>query len=201
MPGPTQSRRTVSGRDRGRVIALPRRPDWPRQHNVPAAVSSFVGRESELAEVMRLLRDHRLVTLTGPGGAGKTRLALVVAAELIDGFDDGPWIVELAPLSHPSLVPQSLASTLGIREQPGRRLVATLSDVLQNRDLLLVLDNCEHLVDSCASLGETLLQVCPRAAHPRYEPGSVGADRGDHVARAATQLSGAPAPARPGETG
>ena len=88
---------------------------------------------------MRLLSSNRLVTLTGPGGAGKTRLALAAAAELVEVFDDGPWVVELASLSHASQVSQSLASILGVREQPGRPLPAMLGEILQNRRVLLVL--------------------------------------------------------------
>ena len=109
---------------------------------------------------MRLLSSNRLVTLTGPGGGGKTRLALAAAAELVEVFDDGPWVVELGSLSHPSLVPQALASTLGVRERPGRSPSATLCEILQNKSVLLVLDNCEHLIDACTSLTETLLHAC-----------------------------------------
>src|ERR687890_1459479 len=99
-------------------------------HNLPLELSSFVGREKELAEVKRLLKDNRLLTLTGSGGCGKTRLALAAAAELVEGFEDGVWLVELASQVDPSLVAQSVATTLGVREQPGRFLTETLSDHL-----------------------------------------------------------------------
>ncbi len=130
-------------------------------NNLPLELSSFVGREEELAEVKRLLEDTRLLTLTGSGGCGKTRLALAVAKELVEGFEDGVWLVELAPLADPSLVPQVVASTLGVREQPGRSLTETLSDYLSSKKMLLVLDNCEHLIEACTTLAEALLRSCP----------------------------------------
>jgi len=124
-------------------------------------LSSFVGREKELAEVERLLEETRLLTLTVSGGCGKTRLALAAAAELVEGYEDGVWVVELAPLADPALVPQVVASTLGVREQPGRSLTEALSYYLRTRKVLLVLDNCEHLIDACAELAEALLHSCP----------------------------------------
>src|ERR671917_1439263 len=130
-------------------------------HKLPSELSSFVGREEELAEVKRLLVNDRLLTLTGSGGCGKTRLALAVARELLEGFEDGVWLVELASLADPSLVPQVVASTLGVREQPGRSLTETLSDYLSSKKMLLVLDNCEHLIEGCAELAEALLRSCP----------------------------------------
>jgi predicted ATPase/DNA-binding CsgD family transcriptional regulator len=129
-------------------------------HNLPLEFSSFVGREKELAEVKRLLENNRLLTLTGSGGCGKTRLALAVASELVERFEDGVWLVELAPLADPSLVPQAGASTLGVREQPGRSPSETLSDYLASKKVLLVLDNCEHLIEACAGLAEALLRSC-----------------------------------------
>jgi predicted ATPase/DNA-binding CsgD family transcriptional regulator len=130
-------------------------------HNLPLELSSFVGRVKELGEVKRLLKDNRLLALTGSGGCGKTRLALGVAGEVAPRFEGGVWLVELASLADPSLVPQSVAFALGVREQPGRSLAETLSDHLGTRRVLLVLDNCEHLVEACAELAETLLRACP----------------------------------------
>ena len=124
-------------------------------------LSSFVGREKERAEVKRLLEETRLLTLTGSGGSGKTRLALAVASEHLEGFEDGVWMIELASLADPSLVAQALASALGVREQPGRSLSESLSDYLASKKLLLVLDNCEHLIEACAELAEALLRYSP----------------------------------------
>ena len=109
----------------------------------------------------RLLADTRLLTLTGSGGCGKTRLALAAAGELSEGFEEGVWLVELAPLADPSLVAQAVAATLGVREQPGRSPTDTLSNYLGSKKVLLVLDNCEHLVEACAELAEALLRFCP----------------------------------------
>jgi predicted ATPase/DNA-binding CsgD family transcriptional regulator len=129
--------------------------------NLPLALTTFVGREQEMAEVEKLLAESRLLTLTGPGGSGKTRLALSVASRLAGRFEDGVWIAELAPLSDPDLVPQTVASVVGVRESPGTSLLEALADYLQSREMLLVLDNCEHLVETCASLAESLLSRCP----------------------------------------
>ncbi len=134
-----------------------------RPNNLPIQLSSFVGRGREIGEVEELLAAHRLVTLTGPGGSGKTRLALAVAPEAAQGFEDGAWLVDLASLSDPDLVPQAVASVLGVRETPGTPLVDTLSLHLGPREALLILDNCEHLVEACAGLAGTLLRYCPRA--------------------------------------
>jgi len=132
----------------------------PASHNLPALLSSFIGREREIAEAKQFVATHRLVTLTGPGGCGKTRLAIRVASEMLVEFEDGVWLTEFAPLADAALVPQAVASTLGVREQAARTLTDTLTDYLQARQTLLVLDNCEHLVAACARLTETLLQTC-----------------------------------------
>ena len=115
------------GSGSGRLAAITsKHRDASPPTNLPSELSSFVGRKKELAEVERLLKDTRLLTLTGSGGCGKTRLPLVAADELVEGFEDGVWLVELAPLADPSLVPQAVASGLGAREQPGRSLIETL---------------------------------------------------------------------------
>ena len=130
--------------------------------NLPRQMTSFIGREREMAEVKRLLPSTPLLTLLGTGGAGKTRLALQVGADVLDNYKDGVWLVELAALADPDLVPQTVASVLGLREEAGRPLLQTVQDYLRDRQLLLLLDNCEHLVDACAHLADTLLKTCPR---------------------------------------
>ena len=131
-------------------------------HNLPSQLSSFVGRTQEMQDARRRLGETRLLTLTGTGGAGKTRLALQVAAEAIEDYPDGVWLVDLAPLMDPALLPQAVAAVLGIGEQGSdRALAATLTDALRLKSVLLVWDNCEHLIDACARLAEALLRACP----------------------------------------
>ncbi len=146
-------------------------------HNLPQQLTSFVGREREVARLRELLATHRLVTLTGVGGSGKTRLALHVAAEVVDQFPDGVWLVDLSALSDPALVPQTVATALGLRETPGRDPVESLLVHLRTRDLLLVLDNCEHLIEACATWAERALRVVPELrvlATSREALGTVG---------------------------
>jgi predicted ATPase/DNA-binding CsgD family transcriptional regulator len=145
----------------GPLATFPARESRRPPNNLPLELSSFVGREKELAEVKRLLEDNRLLTLTGSGGCGKTRLALAAAGELVGGLEDGAWLVELASLADPSLVQGAVASALGVREQPGSPSTESLSDYLRTKKMLLVLDNCEHLVEACAVLAEALLRTCP----------------------------------------
>ncbi len=142
--------------------AAPFRRSEGRRHNLPAALTSFVGREGALAEARRLLDTSRLLTLVGTGGIGKTRLALRLASELVDVYGDGAWLVDLAPVADPFLVPVSVAAALGVHEQPGRQMLVTLAEYLGERHLLLILDNCEHLVSASAELSEALLRGCPR---------------------------------------
>jgi predicted ATPase/DNA-binding SARP family transcriptional activator/DNA-binding CsgD family transcriptional regulator len=131
------------------------------RHNLPLARTSFIGRERERLEVKRLLAMTKLLTLTGAGGSGKTRLALEVASDLAGAYPDGAWLVELAALSDPALVPHAVAGALEIREQPGRPLTETLEDALRARKMLLVVDNCEHLIGSAVRLVDALLDSCP----------------------------------------
>jgi non-specific serine/threonine protein kinase len=133
-------------------------------NNLPLALSSFIGREHEMTEVMRLLSSARLVTLTGAGGCGKTRLAIRVGAELLDRFADGVWFVNLAPLSNPELVPKTVSAPFGLGDVPGRTTTEILTSYLRERHMLLLLDNCEHLLVACAQLAESLLQMCPQLA-------------------------------------
>lgn len=130
-------------------------------NNLPAQVSSFIGRDGELSEVRRLVGGSRLVTLTGAGGAGKTRLGLRVAAGLLDGVVDGVWFADLAPVADPELVAVTVADVLGVRQVPGRAAVETLVDALGGQRVLVLLDNCEHVVGACAKLADALLRGCP----------------------------------------
>ena len=130
-------------------------------NNLPAELSSFVGREPQLADLRRLLRKSRLITLTGPGGAGKTRLALRLAADVLDRHPDGAWLVELVPLGDAGLLEHTVASACGAREESGRPMVEVLVERLEGRRALLILDGCEHLVDACANLASRLLRSCP----------------------------------------
>lgn len=130
-------------------------------HNLPVQLSTFIGREKEIAEVTRWLATHRLVTLTGAGGCGKTRLAVQTASALLPKFAGGVWLIEFAPVADPVFVVQVTAATLGVGEQPARSLAETLADHLRRRPTLLIFDNCEHLLAACAQLATTLLQRCP----------------------------------------
>jgi predicted ATPase/class 3 adenylate cyclase len=130
-------------------------------HNLPVQLTSFVGRERELAKLEPLVLSSHLLTLSGPGGIGKTRLALRLAADVLETFPGGVWLVELAPLGDPALLSHTVAAALGVQDQPGRPILDVLRDYLRAKSLLLILDNCEHLIDACAHLVETLLRAAP----------------------------------------
>lgn len=149
--------------ERGRKArALPTRaePAPGPPNNLPLQLTSFVGRTEEQAKVEGLLRKQRLVTLTGAGGIGKTRLALEVSAGLQDAFRDGVWLVELAPLSDASMVPSAIAAVLGVQEDPGRALAETLKTYLKEKALLLIVDNCEHVLEAVAHAVDAILRAC-----------------------------------------
>src|SRR6202022_700118 len=131
-------------------------------NNLPTQTTTFVGRTRELAGAAELLKTTRLLTLTGPGGSGKTRLALHLAADLLDRYPDGVWLVELAAVTEPAAVAPTVAAAVHIGERPGRPVVDTISESLRSRHLLLLLDNCEHLIAACADLADALLRACPR---------------------------------------
>jgi hypothetical protein len=167
----------------------------PRRHNLPAQLTSFVGRRGALGEVTGLLHQDRLVTLTGSGGCGKTRLALHAAAGRVGSHPDGVWPVELAPLADPGQVAAAIAAALSVREPGAAGDPAALSAAIGQRAPLLVLDNCEHLARRCAEVAEQLLLACPRlrilacaAAAP------VGVRRRVHRSR---RRSGRPGPGGP----
>ncbi len=129
-------------------------------NNLPSVASTFVGRAREIAVVKGLLERNRIVTLAGPGGCGKTRLALQAAVESLDAFPDGVWFVDLAPLSRGALVTNQLASVLGLREEPARSAEDVVEAQLRDKATLVILDNCEHLIDACSSLAGRLVDVC-----------------------------------------
>jgi len=131
------------------------------RHNLPLALSSFIGREREQGEVMAMMAEARLVTLMGSGGSGKTRLALAVAGDLVDHFPEGVWLAELAALGDPALIPGVVAQAVDTRESHARTPLEALIHHLRRRQVLLVLDNCEHLIGACASLAAALLRACP----------------------------------------
>ena len=157
---------TVSGRGYQFTLPVTRgdgqadRASKPR-HNLPYQLTSFIGREQEIAQLLELARENRLVTLTGAGGAGKTRLAIEVASRLLDAFPDGVWMVELAALSDPRLVPQAAAQALEVKEQPVRPVIETLGDYLRSKKLLLVLDNVEHLLEACVQMIDGIVRRSP----------------------------------------
>ena len=133
------------------------------RHNLPSQATNFVGRVAELAELRALMSGgSRLVTIAGPGGIGKSRLALQTAADVLDGTGDGVWLVELAPVAEPELVVRTAAAALGVREVPGRPTLDTLIDALGDRDLLLILDNAEHVLGAVADLADAIIRSCPR---------------------------------------
>jgi predicted ATPase/class 3 adenylate cyclase/DNA-binding CsgD family transcriptional regulator len=139
-----------------------RTPNTLVAHNLPAQLTSFVGRQAEIESLREALATNRLVTLTGAGGAGKTRLAVQVAADLAAEYADGICYVDLAPITHPAVVPVTAARALGLPDRPGQSTIDTLQQHLRDRHLLLVLDNCEHLLDASASMVGALLGAAPR---------------------------------------
>jgi predicted ATPase/class 3 adenylate cyclase len=131
-------------------------------NNLPVQLTSFIGRQTELTEVTHLLAATHLLTLTGPGGTGKSRLALQAAAEVLSDFPDGAWLVELAPLTEPENILPEIASVLNIRELPDLPLQIALIDSLESKKMLLLLDNCEHLIEACSEIASALLHTCPQ---------------------------------------
>ena len=153
------------------------------RHNLPSQATRFVGRDAELAELRSLVSGgSRLVTIVGPGGIGKSRLALQVAAEALDGAGDGVWLVELAPVADDELVARTVAAVLSVREEPGRPMVDTLVDAVGDRHLLVVLDNAEHVLGAAAKLADAMMRSCPRVSVLVTSREPVGIS-GEHVFR------------------
>ena len=138
--------------------------------NLPQPVSELIGREDSLLEVLQLASARRLVTLTGTGGIGKTRLALAAVHRLVPQFGDGVWRVELASLSDPDLVPATVAAAVGIELAAGPVTAGRVASALNGKELLLLLDNCEHLIDAAARMAEALLRASPTAQSHRHKP-------------------------------
>ncbi|HJS20758.1 MAG TPA: AAA family ATPase [Anaerolineales bacterium] len=130
-------------------------------NNLPVQITSFVGRKKEICEIKRALNHHLLVTLIGTGGTGKTRLSLQVAADLLDYVEHGIWFVELAPLTDPELIPQTILSAIGIQDQAGNSPLEFLKSYLRDKYTLIIFDNCEHLIAACAKTAEALLNAAP----------------------------------------
>jgi predicted ATPase/class 3 adenylate cyclase/tetratricopeptide (TPR) repeat protein len=151
-----------------------RTPKSSGAHNLPVQLTSFVGREAELTQVGELLAENRLVTLTGAGGVGKTRLAVQVAAQMAGEFDDGVWYVDLAPITDPDLVPVTVARALGLPDQPGHSTMDTLLRFVRSRRMLVVVDNCEHLLDASAALIIDLLAASSRLTLLATSQGPIG---------------------------
>ncbi|HEX9838221.1 MAG TPA: helix-turn-helix domain-containing protein [Anaerolineales bacterium] len=143
-----------------RLGELPEAGKMVTPNNLPASLTTFIGREKEQTEILQRIGTHRLVTLTGSGGVGKTRISLKVGGEVLDEYANGVWLVELAPLSDPELLPQTVASVFGIVTQATRSHTELLINHLRPKTALLILDNCEHLLDASASLADTLLRHC-----------------------------------------
>lgn len=131
-------------------------------HNLPSPANNFVGREPVLAEIREHLSHARLLTLTGTGGCGKTRLSLQIGREWLDRTRDGVWFIELAPIANPSLVPRVVAQALGVKDQPGQSVADTVLEALSHSDLILILDNCEHLIEACAGFVRQIVAQCPQ---------------------------------------
>lgn len=147
----------------GKVLPLEKKiASIAPQNNLPSEFSTFIGREQQLDQITNLIKNHRLITLVGAGGIGKTRLALQVGQKLLNGYPNGVWFIALDSLSDPALVPQAVASVFDIRETPDHPLMDKLIDFLHSKSSLLILDNCEHLLEACAQLVMVILKNCPK---------------------------------------
>ena len=187
--GPRRLRDIAKPVEMFQVLAVGLRSEFPPLKTLDATpgnlrpqTTSFIGREAELAEVEEALKAHRVVTLTGVGGVGKTRLATEVAARLADEFPDGVWLFELAAVTDPAAVPDAVAAVLGITQQPGKSLADSVAAALEGRVRLLVIDNCEHVLDAAADLVEAISRVGHRE-DPDHQPRRTGSRRRTDMAR------------------
>lgn len=144
------------------VGAEPASPTMAPKHNLPQPLTSFIGREPQVSELKGLIGRTRLITLTGAGGCGKSRLAMQMAADLMGVYPDGVWLVEFAALADPGLLPHSVAHVFGLKQQPGTSLTQTIAEHLASKHLLMVLDNAEHLLEACAQLSDAVLRECAK---------------------------------------
>ena len=146
------------------------KPADEKKHNLPVSATSFVGREKEIREVRDLLLQNRLVTLTGSGGCGKTRLSQEIALSLLEEYKDGVWFIDLAPITDPNLVAKEIIQVLKIQEESGKAIIDTLTENIKNRALLILLDNCEHLIQVCAEIADKLLRSVKNNKDPFNQP-------------------------------
>jgi ATP-dependent Clp protease ATP-binding subunit ClpA len=128
-----------------------------KKHNLPNSTTSFIGREKEMKEVRDLFQKSRIVTLTGAGGCGKTRLAREIASMLVEEYKDGVWFIDLSPITDPNFVSKEISDVLSIKEEPDKPIVDTLIENIKEKSLLILLDNCEHLIQECAEIAHKLL--------------------------------------------
>ena len=156
----------------------------PTPGNLRPRNTTFIGRELELAELAEVVKAHQLVTLTGVGGVGKTRLALEVASELSDNFVDGVWIIELAAVADPAAVPEAVAAVLGITQQHGLSVAESVAAALEGRERLLIFDNCEHVLDAAADMIDAILSAFVNGEDPGHQPGGATAGRRTTLASA-----------------
>ena len=148
--------------DNGTMKSKPPSKDEKRpHHNLPAQLTTFIGRKKEMETVRELLDDHRIVSLTGSGGSGKTRLAIEVAVQLVPDYEDGVWFVDLAPIADGDLVANEFMEVLEIKEIPKQQNINTLINQIKEKSLLIILDNCEHLLSACTEITSNLLQSAP----------------------------------------
>lgn len=169
----------------------PLRASGRRRTNLPTQTTGFVGREREIKAAKQMLEQARLVTLTGPGGTGKTRLALQVARKVFDRYRDGVWLVELAPLTEEAMVLPAIAKVFALQPDPGRSLETVMADFLRDKKMLMLLDNCEHLIETCARVADELLGGSSGLVILASSREALGGAQRNGAARSFTERAGA----------